>query len=885
MNEREGFTTSLFTPKENNNIVKEDIEEEPIDSTAEIETLFDDEYYTLYKPKSQEGYMFLADGTTWLKDLDSEDDWYQQYATQRLNDFDKVRVLFDKKKNKKWLLFTDNGGIYAPSYARYAAGTVIYNTGDKKLWKYILKHADTYKYTSGNLQGKVGAQLIKSKKVFKYPQDMENQLYSWSARWNSDITSIEIAPGTTTIKANAFANLRKVTSVVIPDSVTTINSSAFYGCSALHDVVLSKNLKKLGSRAFSYTNLEHIELPESLTTIGDSAFYNSKLTEVEIPSNVKKIGNSAFSNNGLTKVILNNGLQEIGSWAFANNKALTSLEIPDTVVALGSGIVSNTDIKKLFIPKSVATVSGYLVYDVAGITLYCEAESKPAVWKEDFAVIERTYIGWNTRLSRSEYEYSYANVVWGATREDYNLGGLQEADELDEDIEAEVLDDFSGIRKPFEDDNWIVYAPKSLGDLEVLAAGTNWVFSTPDYNTRSWRTYKPGTFTVFMNKQTGDRYLYSYLDFQSGIGDNYDWGYLAKDDGRGWVDPGRQTRYFGNGPKALTSFLLATNDLDLQLWAIKRWPQGLNNSTESLGPKIKAKKILDDNNWTVTYGTELWSQISTSRWWDGDKTYSLLKERGNNLDNSRKIKLVIPSATKKITMNAFYDFENYELDSYPKGLLIIEEGAFQGMSKTELPSILPPHIREIDSCAFCNTRFKSSKVFIPKSCVKIGYRAFYNYIPQTIYCEAESKPDGWDNDWCGRRPDANVIWGATPDQALTEDIGVDNSLEDFELVNAVERNGVSMYDFAINTEDGKRKLFDLICEYENQTEAENLIYYREFLDNQNLHLVRKSAGYSDYTFYNLASDDGVVRLVTNGGLAENRHQNLVDKLDSLVELK
>lgn len=879
MNKREGFTTSLFTPKENNNIVKEDIEEEPIDSNTELEILFDDEYYTLYKPKSQEGYIILADGTTWLKNLDNDDEWFQNYALQRLNEYDKVRVLFDKKKNKKWLLFTNNGGIYAPSYARYAAGTVIYNTGDKKLWKYILKHADTYKYTAGNLQGKVGAQLIKSKKVFKYPKDMEDQLYGWSARWNSDITSIEIAPGTTTIKANAFANFRKVTSVVIPDSVTTINSSAFYYCSALTDVVLPKNLKKLGNNAFSYSCVKHIELPESLTTIGHSAFYNCKLTEVEIPSNVKKIDNGAFSHNGLTKVTLNNGLKEIGAWAFSENKDLTSLEIPDTVEKIGSGIVSNTAVKKLFIPKSVKVLEGYIAHYTKDMTIYCEAESKPAGWRDDFAAIEREYLGWNYRTNQSEYNYSYANVVWGATRESYESGRG-----LNEDIEAEVFDDYAGMRKPFEDDTWVVYAPKSLGDLETLSAGTNWIFSEPDYyNTRGWRTYKPGNFTVFMNKQTGDRYLYSHIDFQSGIRTNYNWSYLATDDGKGWVDPERQTIYFRNGPKALTSFLLATNDTDLQLWAIKRWPQGLNSDYDSLGPKIKAKKILEDNNWTVTYGTELWSQIKTSRWWDTDKTYNLLKERSGEVGN-RKIKLVIPASTKKIIEHAFYDFENYELDSYPKGLLIIEEGAFQHMNKTELPSVLPPHIREIGDEAFFNTKFKSDRVFIPKSCAKIGSGAFNNYINQTIYCEAESKPEGWSNRWCNGR--ATVIWGATPpDQALTEDIDVDSSLEDFELVNAIERNGVSLYDFAINTEDGKRKLFDLIVKYETQTESRNLIEYREFLDNPNLHLVRKSSGFSDYTFYNLTSDNGAVRLVTNGAFEGSGHQTLVDELDSLLDIK
>ena len=51
-----------------------------------------------------------------------------------------------------------------------------------------------------------------------------------------------------------------------------------------------------------------------------------------------------------------------------------------------------------------------------------------------------------------------------------------------------------------------------------------------------------------------------------------------------------------------------------------------------------------------------------------------------------------------------------------------------------------------------------TSITIPSSVTRIGWAAFCNCPTLTIYCEAKSKPDGWDNDWNpNNRP---VVWGA-----------------------------------------------------------------------------------------------------------------------------
>ena len=55
-----------------------------------------------------------------------------------------------------------------------------------------------------------------------------------------------------------------------------------------------------------------------------------------------------------------------------------------------------------------------------------------------------------------------------------------------------------------------------------------------------------------------------------------------------------------------------------------------------------------------------------------------------------------------------------------------------------------------------------TRIVIPDSVTSIGYAAFDDCTSLTIYCEAESKPSGWDSYWnSSKRP---VVWGYNPNQ-------------------------------------------------------------------------------------------------------------------------
>lgn len=50
-----------------------------------------------------------------------------------------------------------------------------------------------------------------------------------------------------------------------------------------------------------------------------------------------------------------------------------------------------------------------------------------------------------------------------------------------------------------------------------------------------------------------------------------------------------------------------------------------------------------------------------------------------------------------------------------------------------------------------------TSIYIPKSVTSIGHRAFFNCSNLAIYCEASSKPGGWESDW--NYSNCPVVWG------------------------------------------------------------------------------------------------------------------------------
>ena len=141
----------------------------------------------------------------------------------------------------------------------------------------------------------------------------------------------------------------QITTVTIESGVTSIGDYAFYNC----------------------TNLTSITIPASLTSIGDYVFFSSNLTSISLPAGVESIGTAAF--NGCINLTAFNVAEENANYAsedgvlfnktkttivsYPAGKTATTYEIPTTVTSIGNGaFVGCTNLTSVNIPANVTSI-------------------------------------------------------------------------------------------------------------------------------------------------------------------------------------------------------------------------------------------------------------------------------------------------------------------------------------------------------------------------------------------------------------------------------------------------------------------------------------------------------------------------------------------------
>ena len=216
------------------------------------------------------------------------------------------------------------------------------------------------------------------------------------ASFRSEIKTVTIADGITSICSSAFFQCAALTSVTLSDSITEIGSGAFHYCRALTSVRLPANLTKIGREAFAACHaLEQIDLPAgvqsiardalspcgSLTAINadaanpyfssqDGVLFNDDMTRLlqypsgkadltyTIPENVTEIEDYAFyMAQFLEQVTVPASITVIPEYCFASCEKLNAVNLPDTLDRIEStGFYHCTKLTRVDLPESLTYI-------------------------------------------------------------------------------------------------------------------------------------------------------------------------------------------------------------------------------------------------------------------------------------------------------------------------------------------------------------------------------------------------------------------------------------------------------------------------------------------------------------------------------------------------
>jgi hypothetical protein len=508
--------------------------------------------------------------------------------------------------------------------------------------------------------------------------------------------SYTIPSSVTDIHYGAFLYCHNLMAIDIPNSVKHIDGAAFMNCVGLTEIAIPEGITEIASQIFDgCTSLTSVTIPESVTEIGGNAFeYCSSLTSITIPQDVTSISLSAFRGcDNLTEMNLNGH----SNYSF-ENQTLFNKDKTELLCCLNSKVTEYT------IPNTVKKIGDYAFTD-------CDLESitiPNSVTTIGYDAFYRCWYLTSITLPESLTEiggYAFAHC-----------GNLKTVIMPESVVKIEESAFYRCDSLAFNEYENTLYLGTNDNPYFALIKAKSTDITSCKINSQCKIIAKDAFYDC-------DNLQYNEYDNAMYLGSS-------------------ENQYY---------MLVKAKSTDIKSCEINSGCRLIWNSAFSNCSKLTSVIVPDGVVQIGDYAFFYCDSLTSINIPDG--VTKIGESAFYNCESLTSI--TIPDGITSIGEYTFNNCESLTSVTIPESVSEIGYSAFFGCSK--LTSInIPSGVTSIGNWAIgrCGSL---TTINIPKTVTTIGEGAFSSCYNLNIFCEAESKPDGWNDKW--NRDNLPVVWG------------------------------------------------------------------------------------------------------------------------------
>ncbi len=566
------------------------------------------------------------------------------------------------------------------------------------------------------------------------------------------------------------------TNIIIPDMhlgkpVKEIGNGAFYMDPNISYLKIGKNVTRIGNNAFFSTGtFNYLQIPDSVTYIGSNAFdFCSQIATVDIgaglehldPSafhravqirriivsdknpNFKAIDNALYSKDGKTLVLaarkngdsftVPDGVEKIGNNAFYYSEYKT-VTLPDSVKTIGSEAFYRAQIEKIVGGKGLESIEDS-AFDTSLLFEITLGSNLKSVGKRAFSSTKLTSVNIPASLKEiSEQCFSYISTLKTVS--------------LENGVTKICANAFLGSSVA------TITIPDSVEEILASAFGNCAELTS--------LTLGKGVTKIDKKAFLGSSKLASItVNEENATFASVDGVLLSKDKTVLELYPA------GKSGLTLPSTVTTVGHGSIQSYAGTEitLPENIETiSASAFLECINLEKIIIGKNVKTVSGSSFNGCTKLKEVKVSEENPFYADTNGILLTKDKTKLLYFPyartdaSIPETVTVIGSYSFEFSGIQELviPDTVKIIESNAFNGCAAIKKLTV-GKGVTSIGDSAF---KFCTSLVYlyIPSSVTEMGATVtFFNAYFMEIFCEAESKPEGWDEEW--NYDEAPVTWG------------------------------------------------------------------------------------------------------------------------------